>query len=134
MAVLIDTDVFSYVLRRDPRANLYDKHLEGQQQFICFAVVAELLQGADKARWGDEKRSRLESAVRTVTVIPYDLAVCRAWAKLWDARNPDGSARTIGCSDRWIAACAIQHAIPLITHNRSHFEGLPGLHVISEAP
>jgi hypothetical protein len=24
MAVLIDTDVFSYVLRRDPRANLYE--------------------------------------------------------------------------------------------------------------
>jgi predicted nucleic acid-binding protein len=49
-------------------------------------------------------------------------------------KNPDGSKRTFENNDRWIAACAIHHDIPLITHNRKHFEGTQKLKLISEAP
>ena len=28
----------------------------------------------------------------------------------------------------------LHHDIPLVSHNRSHFEGIPRLHLISEAP
>ena len=33
----------------------------------------------------------------------------------------------------WIAATALRHGIPIVTHNRQHFEGISGLTVISEA-
>jgi predicted nucleic acid-binding protein len=132
--VLLDTNVFSYVLKRHAFATLYDRHLDGRQQTLCFAVVAELLQGSKLRAWGPEAVARLEASIRTVTIIPYDLGVCRAWADLCDAKNPDGSKRTFENNDRWIAACAIHHDITLITHNRNHFAGIPKLKIISEAP
>lgn len=115
-------------------AALYDKHLDGRQQTLCFAVVAELLQGAKRRGWGPEAVAKLEEPIRTVTVIPYDMGVCRAWADLCDLRNPDGSRRTLENNDRWIAACAIHHKVTLITHNRTHFQGIPNLTFASEAP
>jgi predicted nucleic acid-binding protein len=133
-AVLLDTNVFSYVLKKHALATLYDKHLDGKQQTLCFAVVAELLQGAKLRGWGPANVAKLEESIHTVTIIPYDIGVCRAWASLCDAKNPDGSSRTFENNDRWIAACALHHNIPLISHNRIHFEGIPGLHLISEAP
>jgi tRNA(fMet)-specific endonuclease VapC len=132
-AVLIDTDVFSYVLKRDPAAAAYERHLTGKQQTLCFAVVAELLQGAIKRDWGHARIARLEQSISTLTVIPYDIGVVRAWAALANLKTETGSDRTMGCMDRWIAACAIHHGIPLVTNNRGDFEGIPGLLVISEA-
>jgi predicted nucleic acid-binding protein len=132
-AVLLDTNVFSYVLKKHILAARYDKHLDGKQQTLCFAVVAELLQGAQMRNWGATSIASLEGSFHTVTIIPYDLGVCRAWASLCRARNPDGSARTFENNDRWIAACALHHDLPLISHNRAHFEGIPGLRLISEA-
>jgi len=133
-AVLLDTNVFSYVLKRHPIASLYDKHLDGRQQTLCFAVVAELLQGARVRNWGAGMIAQLEESLRTVTIIPYDVGVCRVWASLCDAKNIDGSARVFGNNDRWIAACAMHHGVPLISHNRKHFTGIPGLTLVSEAP
>jgi len=133
-AVLLDTNVFSYVLKKHTLATLYDKHLDGKQQTICFAVVAELLQGARLRGWGAAKVAKLEQSIRVVTIIPYDIGVCREWASLCDAKNQDGSSRAFENNDRWIAACAIHHDITLITHNRRHFEGIPRLRLISEAP
>jgi predicted nucleic acid-binding protein len=133
-AVLLDTNVFSYVLKKHPLAALYDRHLDKKQQTISFVTVAELLQGAMLAKWGPANVAKLEEAIRTVTIIPYDLEVCRQWASLCGLKNKDGSPRTIETNDRWIAACALHHQLPLISHNRNHFEYLPGLELISEAP
>jgi predicted nucleic acid-binding protein len=36
-------------------------------------------------------------------------------------------------ADAWIAATALLHDLPLITHNRWDFEDIRGLNVISEA-
>ena len=37
-------------------------------------------------------------------------------------------------NDLWIAACARRHGIPIVSNNRKHFEGIPGITLISEAP
>jgi hypothetical protein len=37
-------------------------------------------------------------------------------------------------NDLWIAACAVRHSIPLVSNNQAHFEGIPGLILITEAP
>jgi hypothetical protein len=57
-------------------------------------------------------------------------------------RDRDGKVSLHGLFDkliaprtrRWIAACAVRYGIPLVTHNRRHFEGIPGLEMICEAP
>ena len=48
----------------------------------------------------------------------YYWAISKKWGKLKDA---------------WIAATALRHGLPLVTHNRRHFESIPALRVISES-
>jgi tRNA(fMet)-specific endonuclease VapC len=133
-AVVLDTDVFSYVWKRHKDAALYDRHLAGKQQTISFTTVGELLEGAVLGGWDEVKTARLESAIHAVTVIPYDHEVCRVWASLCLLKTPSGSPRNVAVKDRWIAACAIRHNLPLISHNRRHFQDIPGLTLSSEAP
>jgi hypothetical protein len=37
-------------------------------------------------------------------------------------------------NDLWIAATAVRHSIPLISHNRKHYDDIPDLVFISETP
>jgi len=92
-------------------------------------TVGELYFGAKKSNWNKTKLERLEKRIRSVVVAPYDIAVCEAYARL-KASLPKG--RTIEDNDIWIAACAVRHSIPLITHNRRHFDDFKELIVISE--
>jgi len=41
-AVLLDTDVFSFVFKRDSRAARFEPHLTGSQACLSFQSVAEL--------------------------------------------------------------------------------------------
>jgi len=38
--------------------------------------------------------------------------------------------RPIAPGDAWVAAVATRHGLPLLTHNRKHFEALPGLALV----
>ena len=40
----------------------------------------------------------------------------------------------IADNDLWIAAFALRHSIPLVSNNRRHFQRVPGLTLICEAP
>ena len=40
--VLVDTDVISYLLKNDTRADLYQPHLQDQLLVVSFMTVAEL--------------------------------------------------------------------------------------------
>ena len=112
----------------------YEKHVVGKLRAISFVTVGELLSGAQLRGWGARNIAKLENAIKHVVIVPYDLDVCRAYARLIGLKTTDGTVREIAANDRWIAACAIRHDVPLITNNRRHFEGLPGLKLITEAP
>jgi tRNA(fMet)-specific endonuclease VapC len=43
------------------------------------------------------------------------------------------AGRIMSAEDSWIAATALRHGMPLVTHNRRHFENVPGLTVICES-
>jgi tRNA(fMet)-specific endonuclease VapC len=49
-----------------------------------------------------------------------------------DMLRSRGSTR-IDCADAWIAATALLYDVPLITHNRGDYLGVPGLRIISHA-
>ena len=135
-AVLLDTNVFSYFLRgRDTRADLYGPHIQGQTLAISFVTAGELYYWAERRKWAPGRIASLESRVREGVIIPYDFEICKTYARLKSGlRTAKGTHRIVGDNDLWIAACAVRHSIPLITHNRRHFEGIPGLNIVSEAP
>lgn len=131
-AVLLDTDVFSYLMKPgDTRAKAYSKHVKGKTVAISFVTYGELLFGATKKGWGAKKIRKLEERLKAVVVVPYDDELCRTYGKV-RASLPRGV--TVAPNDLWIAACAIRHGIPLVSNNKKHFEKIPGLTLITETP
>jgi predicted nucleic acid-binding protein len=131
---LLDTDVFSYLMKAgdSPMKDVYKPHVKGKLVAVSFITVGELLFGAYKKNWSEAKVRDLRERLRSVVIVPYDIEVCDTYATLKSRLQADGIS--IADNDLWIAACAIRHAIPLISNNRSHFERVPGLILISEAP
>lgn len=129
---MVDTDVFSFYAKGDTRASQYDKHTKGKKWALSFVTVGELLTLPRHRGWGSAKTVELERRIALTGVIPYDMALCQTYAELKAKLLKVG--RPIGDNDLWIAATAIRHSIPLISHNRKHYDEIPGLVFISEAP
>lgn len=127
--LLLDTNVVSYLLRGDTRAADYAPLLEGNRLAISFMTVAELFEWAAVRRWGQPRRQQLEQALAHYIVIPADIALCRVWGQLRAQQRSAGT--TIASQDAWIAATALHHALPLVTHNPSDFQHIDGLDVRS---
>src|SRR5260370_13959121 len=129
-AVLLDTDVFSYLIKDgDTRAELYRPHVKGKTIALAFVTVGELYVWTIKRQWAAKRVAEREERLKAAVIIPYDLELCKEYACVKCSLDPQ---RSVPGNDLWIATCAIRHSIPLVTHNRKHFEGIPRLTLISE--
>lgn len=134
--VLLDTDVFSYLLKgTGDNAERYRKHVAGKTVAVSFVTIGEIYSGLFKRQVTQDRLTAFETKLHAgVVIIPYNLEICVAYGRLALEKTESGSHRVIAPNDRWIAACAIHHGIPLVTNNASHFLGIQGLTVITEAP
>jgi tRNA(fMet)-specific endonuclease VapC len=66
-----------------------------------------------------------------VVVFHSDDDLCVQWAEITEDGKRRG--REIQPGDAWIAATALLHEVPLVTHNRRDFESVIGLRIISGA-
>ena len=82
-------------------------------------------------RWSESSRRELEDYLSRYLVLQSDDSMCGLWAQAMDSARLTG--RPIGAADAWIAATALLLRIPLVTHNPTHYKGIDGLRVISEA-
>ncbi len=130
-AVLLDTDVFSFIFKQDSRADDYAGDVLGRQACLSFMTVAELTRWALQHRWGPKRRATLRARMGACTVVEYDPATADAWARICVERMRAG--HPIACGDCWIAACAVRHEIPLVTHNAKHYAGISGLRIVTHA-
>jgi len=130
-AVVLDTDVFSFFFKNDTRAALYAPDLSDRQLCLCFQTIAELRAWAIERTWGPRQRERLSQVLRHYVVLPYDSAMANHWASVTVQRKQ--ASRTIACGDAWIAAAALRHDLPLLTHNGQDLVGIPGLRLITHA-
>ena len=130
-AVLLDTDVFSFIFKRDTRPAKYGSDLAGNQPCLCFQSVAELRLWALVRRWGQTRRQSLSASLARCVVLPVDDRLSQLWAEITAHRRALG--RPIECGDAWIAATAVRHALPLLTHNAADYRDIPGLRVICHA-
>ncbi|HSH82153.1 MAG TPA: type II toxin-antitoxin system VapC family toxin, partial [Herpetosiphonaceae bacterium] len=128
--VLLDTNIVSYLFKRDSRAALYASHLLTKELAIAMMTVAELLQWAAIRKWGATRVQQLEAEFDKYTILPIDIAVCHAWATIRTHRSALGLP--ISPQDAWIAATALRYNLPLITHNPDDFQQIVGLTVITE--
>jgi len=129
-ALLVDTDVVSFLFKRDTRAELYRPHLQNTLPLVSFMTIAELEQWALIRNWGERRKQRLEAHLTRYTLVPFDRALCQMWAEVRHQAYRNG--RVIETADAWIAATALLYKVPLVTHNHSHFDWVNGLSLISE--
>ena len=126
-AVVVDTNVVSYLLKGDSRGRLYREHLAGKTLAVSFMTVAELYEWGYRRSWGEQRFRELEDDLGNYILIPHSEEVCRCWGRIRAARRH----RPISVGDAWIAATAVTHGCPLVTHNPVDFKGVPGLSVMT---
>lgn len=128
--VVVDTNVVSYIFKRDTRETLYRPHLQGRVAIIAAQTFAELEAWPLKNGWGIRRHDALRSYLETYAFAEVDKAICLRWAKVRTTAERIG--RPITESDAWIAATALAYAVPLVTHNPDDFKNVPGLDIITE--
>jgi predicted nucleic acid-binding protein len=70
-AVLLDTDVFSYLMRpKDTRGDAYRPHVKGKTVAVSFVTVGELFYGAEKRKWSAKTLSHLQEKLKAVVIVP----------------------------------------------------------------
>ncbi len=129
--LVVDTDVVSYLFKNHPIATLYDADLLNHTLVVSFMTVAELERWAIQSKWGDARRNRLNWFLQPFTILAYDRALCTKWAEVMVEAQARGFR--IEGADAWIAATALLYDLPLVTHNRDDYRGVPGLRIISHA-
>jgi tRNA(fMet)-specific endonuclease VapC len=130
--LILDTNVVSYLMRGGALAEAYARIVQGKLAAISFITVGEMYFGAENAGWGEAKRQRLENTLRNFVVIPYDHEIARCYGRLMAERKKSG--RPVAPNDAWIAACAVRHAVCVVTHNGKDFDGITGLRAITAVP
>ena len=81
-ALLLDTNVFSFLFKDHPLADAYRPHVKAHTLAISFMTVAELFQGAFRAGWGTKQVERLESRIASYVVIPSNNLMSKRWGEV----------------------------------------------------
>ncbi|HBQ98302.1 MAG: type II toxin-antitoxin system VapC family toxin [Roseofilum sp. Belize BBD 4] len=127
--ILIDIDISSFIFKGSDYAQPYMPLLMGHQLALSFMTVAELFQWAILRQWGDRRQLQLESYLSNYLVIPSDQLLCLQWAKIRGNRQRIG--KPISPQDAWVAATALRHDLPLVTHNVKDFLDIPNLRLLT---
>lgn len=134
MARVIDTSVWVDVERRGQFENDFGTITSVDEAIIASVTAAELLMGAELGqRRGERRHTQLyvESLLDRLTILPFDLAAARIYARLYGEIRRSGN--TVGVSDLQIATIAMAHDSSVVTLNLRDFNRIPGLTVVAPA-
>ena len=119
---MLDTDTCIFARNRPagfgPRLPLRDCA-------ISVVVLGELEWGVARSRRVSENRAGLNDLLAALHVVDLDAEAARRYGQLRAHLRSIG--QPIGPNDLWIAAHALAREVPLVTHNLSEFERVPGL-------
>jgi tRNA(fMet)-specific endonuclease VapC len=127
---LLDTDICSYVIRNRP-SQARERMNPLEEQAMSVVTYAELLYGVKRSSSTRVNRQVVDAFVRHLTVIPWDAEAAEHYGDLRATLEKRGTP--IGAMDLMIAAHARSLGAIMVTHNRRHFDKVPGLKVESWA-
>jgi len=87
--------------------------------------IGELVHGAYKSARVEENLARLAVLLASLIVLSYDERAAVRFGRIKADLERAGTA--LGDLDLQIASVALEHGAPLLTHNRRHFDRVPGL-------
>ena len=127
--ILVDTDVFSFLMKEDTRGEWFKPFLHRKSAALSFVTIAELYYWAYKKSWGRRSMAALESKINMYVVLPYDYSLCQSWAGVKNECEVHGFS--IHQHDCWIAASALKYDCALATNNYNDFAHIEGITLIS---
>jgi predicted nucleic acid-binding protein len=130
-ALVVDTNVASYIFKNDTRAQAYAGHIQGCFLIASFQTVAELWFWAESRGWSTSKKANLERFIDTFSVYPSGPSLSQRWGRVMAEGQSKG--RPLSTADAWIAATALELDLRLVTHNPKDFAIIDHLRLITEA-
>ena len=128
MKYLLDTNVLSEVIRKNPNRGLLQRLNEvAAREVVTSAVcVAELRHGAARVAHGARLWERIAREILSrVDILPLGEAEAVRAGDLLATLEARGEP--IGIEDVWIGATALEHRLTVVTRNLKHFRRIPGL-------
>jgi tRNA(fMet)-specific endonuclease VapC len=126
--IVFDTDVLSYVLRRDPPAGLLRKiaEIDPLDQATTSITLGELVYGAHRSERPDHFMSRLkELLIPNLRVLAFDRRAAEVYGKVRAGLEKTG--RPVAEPDLRIASICLCRDAALATGNLRHYKRIPGL-------
>ncbi len=88
--VLLDTNVWSMLVKEDSRAALFKVALSGKRLSVSFITVAEVYKWQFSRHWGEAKSRQMSAALRRYVVVPYQERIAEFWGKIASATDSIG--------------------------------------------
>jgi len=121
--VIFDTNILIEIYRGNDAVKRHIESLGVSVIYISSITIAEFLVGAkDKA---DLKR--FEKLLDVYTHLPLNASITEIFLNLFRAYS---LSHRPAIADVLIAATALYYDMPLYTHNKKHFQFIPGLRLI----
>ena len=126
---LLDTDILSNLMKRDPSPSLEAKmaSVPADAQFASSITLGELIYGAKK-KGSSRLMQEIEDRVAShLLVLPFDAEAARRYGEVRAELESRGTP--IGDADIRIASIALVRGLIVVTGNTKHFDRVAGLPV-----
>ena len=123
--VVLDTDAASHLFRGRVDDS-FTRAMLGSTLAVMFVTVGELTKWTLVRHWGPQRLAKLQTFLSDLVVLPYSPRVAVTWGDLQAHAQLRGRPRPV--NDTWIAACCLNHGLPLLTLNSVDFTDFVGHH------
>lgn len=128
MRYLLDTNVLSEVIRKEPNRGLLRRldEIAPRDAVTSVVCVAELRHGTARVAHGARLWDRIAREILSrVDILPLGEAEAVRAGDLLATLEAQGEP--IGMEDVWIGATALEHRLTVVTRNLKHFRRIHGL-------
>ncbi len=123
MGLILDSDHCIEILRG--RIDLSLQLRSNPEIFVTTPTVAELWYGGYNSVTPERHFPFVQELLQKVAILPFDAAAAREMGRLKALLRRAGLI--VPDLDLQIGSIALTHGLPLATHNRRHFDRIPGL-------
>jgi predicted nucleic acid-binding protein len=136
MGVIVDTSIWVDLERKRLGAADLEAIVGDEPVFVTPVTIAELEYGLARAltEAQRERRAAALALVKAGPCLPITDATGEVFGRVAAQLDQKGRPAKHRAQDLWIASLALQHGLKVLTQNRSDFEDIPGLTILSPPP
>ena len=127
MKYLLDTNICVYWLNGDVTSEQRALEIGLKNIAISFITLSELFYGAYKSQRVEQNLTAIKSLKKKLKRIDSDKKICETFGNLKSDLEKEGNI--IDDADIFIAACALENNLVLVTNNEKHFLRIKGLRI-----